>query len=63
MHYELKTVRWTCDACKTSLKNQSRHEDDYPKGWGSREVRDCGSTGYTRYDELCPDCLKKEKTK
>jgi hypothetical protein len=63
MHYELKTVRWTCDDCKTVLVIQSMHHYDRPTGWEIREVRDCGSTGYTKYEDLCPACTLKEKTK
>lgn len=58
---ELKTYRPWCDACR--IKGPKTYVDSYPgkedlpEGWGPRTLTDCGLTGYTRHEILCPTCL------
>ena len=61
-----EVVTWEvfCDYCrKTEIvtSKESRggpvsQRHPLPRGWMYHEVRGCGMTGYTRRDELCPDC-------
>lgn len=62
MKKEVRVFEYTCDRCGTSTK-VTRKEYDFslPKGWGHADVHDCGLTGYTRTDDLCPKCLAKSK--
>lgn len=58
---EVKTYKVTCDRCG-EVETFVREEYSFntlPKGWGHDDVHDCGLTGYTRTDDLCPKCLKK----
>lgn len=64
MRIKLKTYKVKCDRCEATEVVMAQHEfDALPKGWGTEDVHDCGMTGYTRTDDLCPNCLKKSKTK
>jgi hypothetical protein len=60
MKQEVKVYQYTCDRCGKSAK-VTRREYDFnpPKGWGRDDVHDCGLTGYTRTEDLCPACVKK----
>lgn len=58
---ELKTFRLRCDACRklgpTIHVYISPEATDVPEDWGFRTLGDCGLTGYTRHEILCPECL------
>lgn len=61
---ELKTFKVCCDMCKkTEIVCSTWSWADLPKGWGTSKVHDCGLTGYTKTDDLCPECLKKSEDK
>ena len=57
MRMALKLEWLQCDRCHKKVQ-VCQHE--YPAGWTTRQVHDCGMTGYTRKDDLCPDCSKKQ---
>ena len=60
MIIEVKTYRVKCDRCnKSTTITRGEYDHKLPKGWGHADVHDCGLTGYTRTDDLCPTCLKK----
>jgi hypothetical protein len=62
MHKELKTVEFECDLCHRKIVIQavnSAVHDMLPNGWTYKEEKNCGMTGYTRYDEYCQSCSKK----
>lgn len=57
---EVKTFKVICDRCggdQTFVREE--YGPSLPTGWGHEDVHDCGMTGYTRTDDLCPNCLKK----
>lgn len=58
MQRQIKTYEWVCDQCRKETIVQGEKK---PEGWGTRTVYDCGLTGYTSHDDLCPDCWKKHK--
>jgi len=63
---EMKRWRIRCDgwpACDVVEFVDEIHLPSLPDGWGIHKVRDCGMTGYTRHDELCPACLAKRATR
>lgn len=47
------------DGCRSS---EVYFGDNYdkPTGWKQLSVHNCGLTGYTRVDDLCPKCSKKK---
>ncbi len=55
--WEIRCDGWP--ACDVSVFVDSARTPDLPEGWATRKVHDCGITGYTRTDELCPACLAK----
>lgn len=61
MRQRIRTFKITCDRCReTTAIVQSRWRDgELPEGWDTEDVHDCGMTGYTRSDDLCPKCLEK----
>ncbi len=62
MNRELKLIEYTCDCCrKTKTVQKVQYDYKLPEGWGLMPVHDCGMTGYTKWEELCPECLSKEK--
>ncbi len=64
MRTEVKTFIVTCDRCKkTEIVTSKWSHCDLPEGWDTEDVHDCGSTGYTRTDDICSDCLKKRPKK
>lgn len=58
---ELKTYRPQCDVCR--VHGPTIHvyicpsSEDLPEGWGSRTQHNCGLTGYSRKEILCPVCI------
>lgn len=58
---ELKTYRLRCDACRVDGPTIHVYicpsSDDLPEGWEPKVQSDCGMTGYTRYEILCPECV------
>ncbi len=68
----LQTVEFSCDRCPKKVVVQRSASYDYmvwhvdqslPAGWGVAPVYDCGMTGYTRHDTVCPKCKAKEARK
>lgn len=59
---ELKTFEYICEGVKCARRMivQSSCEQT-PAGWEQVPEYDCGSTGYTRYDLLCPRCAAARK--
>jgi hypothetical protein len=55
---EIKTFQWRCDWCRRT-EAQVATSASLPEGWWRVEVHNCGSTNYTRTDELCPRCWVK----
>lgn len=56
---EIKTFEIVCDRCKKSIIMHGQYAS-VPKNWNYFETYDCGLTGYTRRDLLCPDCQEKK---
>lgn len=62
MRYEIRTFEVVCDRCKkTEIVHSKWSWCDLPEGWNIEDVHGCGMTNYTRTDDLCPECLKKNK--
>lgn len=57
---EIKTFEIECNYCHKKVVMQQRYER-LPEGWGQIEVRNCGLNDYTRYDDACPECLRKHE--
>lgn len=51
---DIAYYRLTCDECGHS-EIYERY-GPWPKGWGGRKIHDCGLTGYTAHEDLCPKC-------
>jgi len=60
MKRELKTWETICDYCKTIIVTQSSYYK-LPDGWVVVEAHDCGLTGYTNYNDMCPTCQQKDQ--
>lgn len=58
----IRLVTWAieCEQCRRveHVIERGNYTPMLPHGWGQRKVRNCGSTGYTRYDDLCPKCFE-----
>jgi ssDNA-binding Zn-finger/Zn-ribbon topoisomerase 1 len=59
---EIKKYKFVCDNCGYD-KIIEQINNNYPKDWGTKEIHDCGSTGYTKTDHICPSCFAGLKTK
>jgi len=60
MKRRLETIEFTCDGCGlTQTWTGPEHTRMLPDGWGYRTVRNCGMTGYTCTEHLCPVCHEK----
>jgi hypothetical protein len=61
MILEVKTWIFRCDQCrKDSAPVCDTHQPPLPEGWKPRDVHNCGMTGYTRHEQICPDCVQQE---
>mgnify|MGYP006144881181 CR=1 FL=1 len=61
--YELHGLR--CDVCQAlSAPVIKRVSESYamPEGWAKRTLTNCGMTGYSRTDHLCPKCSSSPTT-
>lgn len=61
---EAKTWMISCDRCPVVhgiVTATSR--PSLPKEWSYVKVDNCGMTGYTRHDVLCPMCVEREARK
>jgi hypothetical protein len=61
---ELKTYQIKCDGKYCSGKTitvMDTNMPGLPRGWETRQVYNCGLTGYTRHDLLCEYCVSCEK--
>ena len=54
-------ILWEELECARCPKKVKVRQGDTPSGWGTVETHDCGLTGYTRTDEVCPQCLAARK--
>jgi hypothetical protein len=66
MRIELKTFRLNCDSCnKVTIVQDVKCYDveraSLPDGWTQEESHGWGMTNYSRTEDLCPDCSKKNK--
>ena len=59
--FEVRTYRYQCNECRFTQDVNATYQPPPPEGWSTRTVHDCGMTGYTRYDDLCPTCTAKVK--
>lgn len=59
---ELKTFEVTCDRCRKSVTVMASrdHQAREKVKFEQVAVHGCGMTDYTRYDDVCPECAKKE---
>jgi hypothetical protein len=56
---ETKIWRIKCDGCgREEGPIFSDHMPSKPKDWDYETLHDCGLTGYTRHDLLCPQCIE-----
>lgn len=62
----LQLTKWLirCERCRVEVivEGTDNIRPSLPEGWKSVPVHGCGMTGYTRWDDLCPECIKKDKT-
>ena len=58
MRTEMHTFKVSCDNCHDAVmvSSNSSYGCSLPEGWTSGATHDCGLTGYTRWDDLCPKC-------
>jgi hypothetical protein len=61
MNWEVKTIKFKCDMCDKIEFVRDVSNFRRPDGWGYSKTYDCGLTHYTRDNDLCPECLRKEK--
>src|SRR4051812_7720460 len=57
--HQVKEYHWRCEYCGKRATTKGAFKE-HPKGWETVEVHDCGLTGYTREDDVCSSCLKKQ---
>jgi predicted nucleic acid-binding Zn ribbon protein len=59
---KIKTYEFKCDECGevTAIVHASMFPYTAP-GWTKREVPNCGMTGYTQVDDICPRCQQEQK--
>lgn len=57
-YVELKTYAAQCDIClnRSTPVLSEREPSGLPNGWTTRDLSDCGMTGYSRTDAICPGC-------
>jgi hypothetical protein len=59
---ELKLWQFFCDVCCQPVGAPvvaEREPHRLPEGWTTRGLSDCGLTGYSRTDAICPNCTKR----
>lgn len=57
---EVRVWQARCDICGVESEPAfSQGHPGLPEGWGARTLHDCGMTGYTRRESLCPECFAK----
>lgn len=51
-----------CDVCNSNRGDailSERQPTGLPVGWTTRTLDNCGMTGYTRHEVVCPSCTAK----
>lgn len=49
----------TCASVVGPVFARAEYDVPIPEGWKTRTLTDCGLTGYTRHDLVCPNCAKR----
>jgi hypothetical protein len=66
MRVQLLSYKLVCDICskeafvkRVKCMNNNISNGPVPNGWIVKEIDDCGSTGYSRSIDVCPECKRK----
>jgi hypothetical protein len=57
---EMRAWRPMCDIChQPGPVMFDEHKPAPPDDWSRRTLQNCGLTGYTRHEIICPDCTQR----